>query len=315
MFYRRLLPLTLLLTLAVAACQPLTSVTPTPTPEPAAGDALELTIETAEVVVGVGSPIPVDVAITGRLPDTCTQIGSMEQIVEGFDIHIAVKTFTPAINDCIVDSIPFRTAMPLNTISLPAGEYTITVNDSVTTTLTMPIEPPAVSSDLRPIPVSNVTIDVGVGSPIPVDAFVSGEWPDLCAQLAAVNQRVEGNTIEITLLASAADPACPPDYLGLPFRIAIPINAVELPEGTYTVVANGVSTSFDVPVTPPAAAAPGDGLAHYQGPNPYGAAPSIDVGYDPAVWEYGEDDGAESPCQEAAEDVIRTLHVLPDAGG
>jgi hypothetical protein len=166
----------------------------------------------------------------------------------------------------------------------------------------------APEAGLRPIAVANVTVDVGVGSPIPVDAFVSGEWPDLCAQLALITQRFEGNTFAITLLATAADPACPPDYLGLPFRIAIPLNVVQLPEGEYTVTANGASTTFSVPVTPPAAEVPpqtpaealatvtpepaGEGVAHYQGPNPYGATPRFDVAYDAAVWEYVEDDGS-----------------------
>ena len=174
---------------------------------------------------------------------------------------------------------------------------------------------------LRPIAVSNVTVDVGVGSPIPVDAFVSGEWPDLCAQVALITQRFEGYTLEITLLATAADPACPPDYLGLPFRIAIPINVVKLPEGEYIVTANGASTTFTVPVTSAAARQPaeatvempaateppatttaspaaitpdrtGGTVAHYQGPNPYRATPLFDVAYDAAVWEYVEDDGS-----------------------
>jgi len=153
------------------------------------------------------------------------------------------------------------------------------------------------TSDLRPIAVSQVGVEVGIGSPIPVHAVVSGEWPDLCAQLAEITQRFDDYTIRVTLLASAADPACPPDYLGLPFRIDLPINVVELPEGTYTVVVNGVSATFDVPVTPALAETPGDGLAHYQGPNPYGVGPSFDVGYDPAVWEYVEDDGSGRPSQ------------------
>lgn len=115
---------------------------------------------------------------------------------------------------------------------------------------TLAPEPAAEATGLRPIPVSHVGVEVGWGSPIPVHAVASGEWPDLCAQLAEITQRFDGNTIEVTLLASAADPACPPDYLGLPFRIDLPINVVELPEGTYTVVVNGVSATFDVPVTP-----------------------------------------------------------------
>lgn len=43
-----------------------------------------------------------------------------------------------------------------------------------------------------------------------------------------------------------ADPACPTDYIGLPFRIAIPINVVQLPEGEYTVTVNGASATFTV---------------------------------------------------------------------
>ena len=178
------------------------------------------------------------------------------------------------------------------------------------------------AADLRPIAVANVTVDVGVGSPIPVDAFVSGEWPDLCAQLAQVTQRYAGKTFDITLLATAADPACPPDFLGLPFRIAIPINVVELPEGQYTVTANGATTTFSVPVTSPASQPPADepvvqpageatveapatsavtptaaGVAHYQGPNPYRATPAFDVAYDAAIWEYVEDDGSNRQSQ------------------
>jgi hypothetical protein len=247
-----------LMVLALAACQAPVFVLPADVPEPAAADAPGLAIETAEVVVGVGSPIPVDVAITGHLPDTCTQIGAMEQTVDGFNIRIAVKAVTPALGGCIVDSVPFRVAMPLNTVSLPDGTYTVTVNDSVSTTFSKPVQPGMAPADLRPIPVSNVAVEVGVGSPIPVDAFVSGEWPDLCAQLAEVRQRLEGNTLEISLLAAPADPACPPDHLGIPFRIAIPINIVQLPEGAYTVRVNGVAAAFEIPLTLPAGRSEGD---------------------------------------------------------
>jgi hypothetical protein len=307
MSVKTLLPLTLIV-FALAACQPLPAVpsaialpepaaiAPAATSEPASGDALTLTVEAAEVVVGVGSPIPVDITISGTLPDTCAQIGSIDQMVEGFDFSIVVNTFTPGLNDCIIDPIPFRTTIPLNTINLPDGEYTITVNDRVRTTFTMPIQQAAAPAEPRQIPVSNVTVDVGIGSPIPVDAFVSGEWPDLCAQLAEIRQEIVGNAFEIALLATAADPDCPPDYLGLPFRIAIPINVVELPSGSYTVSVNGVNTEFTVPVTPPASAML-DEPAHYQGPNPYRETPAFDVAYYPAIWEYVADDGSGRPSQ------------------
>jgi hypothetical protein len=111
--------------------------------------------------------------------------------------------------------------------------------------------PPASSqaSALRPIAVEAVEVQIGVGSPIPVDVFVSGTWPDLCAQLAEMTQRIAGPKIAIELLASPVKTDCPPDYLGLPFRIAIPLNVVELPHARYSVVVNGVSTSFDWPAS------------------------------------------------------------------
>lgn len=114
-------------------------------------------------------------------------------------------------------------------------------------------EPAVQPDDLRPIEVQAVNIEVGVGSPIPVDVFVSGGWPGLCAQLAEISMTPGDFRFDYMLLATPEEPDCPPDQIGLPFRIAIPINIVELPEGTYTVSVNGVETTFDVPVAQPAA--------------------------------------------------------------
>lgn len=104
---------------------------------------------------------------------------------------------------------------------------------------------PPETADLRPLIVEDVRVTIGVGSPIPVDVLVSGSWNDLCAQLARMEQKVEGYRIEISLMASPAKPDCPPDAVGLPFRIAAPLNMVEMPEGMYTVVVNGVETKFE----------------------------------------------------------------------
>jgi hypothetical protein len=101
--------------------------------------------------------------------------------------------------------------------------------------------------DTRPIEITAVTMEFGVGSPAIVEAMASGAWPDLCAQLASLEQQFDGARFEISLRASAADPACPPDYLGLPFRLLIPLNMVEAPAGNYTASVNGIETSFDWP--------------------------------------------------------------------
>lgn len=114
-------------------------------------------------------------------------------------------------------------------------------------------EGPAVDGGpLRAIAVQDVQIEVGVGSPIPVNVMVSGEWPGLCAQLQLMNVTQGDFSFSYELLATAEEEGCPPDHLGLPFLMRIPLNVVELPEGTYTATVNGVSTTFEVPVTPPA---------------------------------------------------------------
>lgn len=106
------------------------------------------------------------------------------------------------------------------------------------------VEVPPQPAASRLIPVEHVEVQVGIGSPIPVNILVSGTWPDLCAQLAEVQQRIEDFTITVTLTATPEVANCPPDYVGLYFGFTLPLNPVQLPVGTYSVVVNGVSTSF-----------------------------------------------------------------------
>jgi len=106
-------------------------------------------------------------------------------------------------------------------------------------------EAPPTEASLRPIQIADAQVQIGVGSPIPVEMVASGAWPDLCAQVAQVKQHLSGTQFEIEILASSADPACPPDALGLPFRMAIPLNMTALPAGTYSVVVNGLQNSFE----------------------------------------------------------------------
>jgi hypothetical protein len=110
-----------------------------------------------------------------------------------------------------------------------------------------PSPEPSTAAALRPIEVAAVTVDIGVGSPIPVEIVASGDWPDLCAQLALMTSNIDGNNINVSLLATEADLDCPPDFVGVPFRIAVPLNPVELPHTTYTITVNGVSTTFAWP--------------------------------------------------------------------
>ena len=99
--------------------------------------------------------------------------------------------------------------------------------------------------DLQSIAVTAVSIEMGQGAPIPVEAVIDGMWPDPCAQLADVRQSVHGTQFETTLMATPAQPDCPPASDGLPFRLTLPLNMVTMPAGAYSVVVNGVQAAFD----------------------------------------------------------------------
>ncbi len=106
------------------------------------------------------------------------------------------------------------------------------------------------------VQVDYVEVEVGVGSPIPVNVIVDGSFPDTCAQIGEIKQRVENFNIQIALSTiSRSGSECAPDPL--PFRLRIPLNAVALSKGAYAVSANGVSTTFNWPSAPTITPDPG----------------------------------------------------------
>jgi hypothetical protein len=126
-------------------------------------------------------------------------------------------------------------------ISACSGVFT-PVQGSQPTQVEQPVDLPG---ELREVIVEGVSVDIGVGSPIPVEAVISGTWPGLCSQLGEIKQQEGERSFVISLFATPDQPSCPPDHVGLPFRIAIPLNMVEKPAGTYTISANGVKTTFE----------------------------------------------------------------------
>ncbi|HSM58540.1 MAG TPA: hypothetical protein VK879_20465 [Candidatus Sulfomarinibacteraceae bacterium] len=111
--------------------------------------------------------------------------------------------------------------------------------------------PPEDAVGLQPIEVGHVGVEIGVGSPIPVTAQIAGTWPTLCAQIGEISMVREGNQFHVTLMANPGPDDCPPDNMGLPFGMGLPINATgDLADGEYTVTVNGVSATFQVPLTP-----------------------------------------------------------------
>ena len=213
----------------------------------------DIQVENVIVDIGRGSPLPVHAVVSGNLPNACAHLGEVRLHRDETTFFVRLVAYAPPQNDCNEDSIPFRLEVPLNIVNLPEGPYVVNVNGA-----TASFDPRAIPASVSEaesleeknlIAIEHVGIQAGVGSPTPVEIVASGTWPDLCAQVAEVQSKMDGFQIDITVLASTVE-SCPPDQLGLPFRFAIPLNIVEMPAGEYKINVNGTSTTLQLPLSP-----------------------------------------------------------------
>jgi hypothetical protein len=216
-------------------------------------------VHDVRVDVGVGSPIPVEVVASGEWSTLCAQLAQTHiRYAPGQQIHIELLS-DPGATDCPADmlGLPFSFRIPLNMVEMPSGKYAIIVN-GVQTDFEwngpiieglghFPDLVEAAPEGLVSVPVINAHVEFGVGSPIPSEVNVTGEWPSLCSQLAEVKTSLNGQQIDIEVLATPADATCPEDKVGLTFPLRIPLNMVEMQPGSYTVTVNGTQTSFEWP--------------------------------------------------------------------
>jgi len=209
----------------------------------------DIKVDAVNVDIGRGSPLPIHAIVSANLPHACAQLGEVRVHRDETTFFVRLVAYVPAQTDCNPDTLPMRIEVPLNIAYAPEGPYEVNVN-GVTASFdhrAIPADPIDTFAELNLITIENVDMQVGVGSPRPVEIVASGTWPDLCAQIASVESNMDGFNIDITMLASTVE-GCRPDNLGLPFRFAIPLNTVEMGEGTYTITVNGTSTSFDIPI-------------------------------------------------------------------
>jgi hypothetical protein len=246
------------LVLILNACSPFTITSSSgqqPTPVIETSPALSyqpVDVDQVQVEIGFGSPIPVQVIVSGNLPDTCAQLELSQQQQEGSTFHIRLWTVPSNAEGCVQDTLPFKINLPLNIVNLPAGSYAVDVNgsratfdvDTANTTSSLPAADSVITQD--DIQVDSVNIEVGVGSPIPVHAIVGLSQLNTCAQLGEIRLHREGTTFYVRLIAHIAERAdCQAEGVSIPFRAEIPLNIVNLPEGPYEVNVNGVTASFD----------------------------------------------------------------------
>jgi hypothetical protein len=118
------------------------------------------------------------------------------------------------------------------------------------------IIPSPTSQSAQPLPVSrdaqvrSLEIQFQEGVPVQVNAIVRGSLTESCAVLGETRVEYAANSFKISI------PAVSPSDIGCakvtsPFETTIPLPTKDLPAGTYTVTANGVSAVFTWPVPTP----------------------------------------------------------------
>ena len=75
--------------------------------------------------------------LNGHFPDTCSTLGDIETTVEGDTINVTVYAERPPDVMCAGALVPFETTFTIDVSGLDPGEYTVVVNESASTTLTI----------------------------------------------------------------------------------------------------------------------------------------------------------------------------------
>ncbi len=115
--------------------------------------------------------------------------------------------------------------------------------------LTTPLPMP--QTTIREAQVLSVDVEVSDTNPPQAHAVVKGNLAESCATLAPSQVSYASNVFEIKVYAaSPTDRGCV--QLTAPFETTVALDVRQLPAGSYTVVANGVSAVFSLPSGKPA---------------------------------------------------------------
>ncbi len=118
--------------------------------------------------------------------------------------------------------------------------------NSPTLPATLPVPTSQTQTDRREAQVQSVEIQVLQTDPIQVKAIINGSLTESCATLGEYQVQYASNTFQINLpMVIPADQDCIP--VVTPFKTTILLDTSGVPAGTYTVIANGVSSVFILP--------------------------------------------------------------------
>lgn len=181
---KKLLPLLLILLLAACTLPapqtpttspdtPTTSETPAVTEPAPTGETIPgvAIVDSVEVVILESFPVQVNATVRGNLPDGCTTLDQIIPVRDGNTFTVSITTLRPADQVCTQALVPFEKTFALDVNGLPAGEYTVVVNTTATTTFTLAMD--------------NVSPTEPAGEPTPApsdNAALEGlVWHDLCS--------------------------------------------------------------------------------------------------------------------------------------
>jgi len=86
-------------------------------------------LNSMEVNIMESFPVQVSVDLAGDLPDGCTTIQSIESVLDHQVFTLFFRTHRPAGQMCTEALVPFEETVSLDVYGLPAGEYTVVVDD------------------------------------------------------------------------------------------------------------------------------------------------------------------------------------------
>jgi hypothetical protein len=181
---RRVLSLTGLLSLLLAACAPVLPSTRVPLTQPApTGQQVptQAHVQSVKVHVPGGDTTQVHAIVDGMLMESCAKLGESQVEYDQDAFQITVYTFNQADVSCAPAETDFETTVPLDISGLAPGTYTVTAN-GVSAVFTLPAETPTATPLASPMP---SPVPSAVASPVSGAAPTAVPTAQGCVEAAA----------------------------------------------------------------------------------------------------------------------------------
>jgi len=204
-------------------------------------------------------PVQVRLRIRGELPDSCTELRSIDVSLDGAIYVVQVLTERDPAAVCSQVIVSFDESVPLDLSEAMPGEYTVDVNgvrqsfELTETMLSVPgkpgAKPQAESATLTGrAPVESIAINYAADSSAPQSVTVRGHLLDGCTTIASITQMhesLDGNTVYIAITTERPKGAMCTQAL-VPYEEIVDIDLTDLAVGTYRLNVNGVTASFEL---------------------------------------------------------------------